>query len=259
MYEQNNKRYIEEDEIDLRELFKTIWDKKVFIVIFTAIVTVAAIVYALMKTPIYEAKMVVEIGIINSTNGSNNNNNNNNIENPNNLIKRLQMMYMNNISNEQSSTVTDISLVKGTANLVEITVQAIDNSLAKQKLDDIIKDVKQVHDSKIADYKSLINTNINNLKQQRAELEDEKNRFEGSQALKYELTTTLNQLSLSISSYNITPTKMLDEIMTNESPIKPKKKLIVVVAFVTGFILSIFVVFFMQFITKSYTPVNESE
>ena len=26
---QNSKRYIEEDEIDLRELFKTIWDKKV--------------------------------------------------------------------------------------------------------------------------------------------------------------------------------------------------------------------------------------
>lgn len=25
-------RYIQEDEIDLRELFKTIWDKKVFII-----------------------------------------------------------------------------------------------------------------------------------------------------------------------------------------------------------------------------------
>ncbi|MGB5793143.1 GNVR domain-containing protein, partial [Poseidonibacter sp.] len=165
-----------------------------------------------------------------------------------NLIKRLQMMYMNNMPNEQSSTVTDISLVKGTTNLVEITVQSINNKLAISKLDEIIKNVKQVHDSKIEDYKSLINTNINNLKQQRAELEDEKNRFEGSQALKYELTTTLNQLSLSISSYNITPTKMLGKIMTNDYPVKPKKKLIVVVALVTGFILSIFIVFFMQFI-----------
>lgn len=241
MNEQNNRRYIEEDEIDLRELYKILWDKKVFIVVFTFIVTVAAVIYAYMKTPIYEGKMVVEIGIINS----NNNNNNNNIENPNNLIKRLQMMYKND---KEQSKVTDISLVKGTTNLIEITVQSINNKLVISKLNEIMKDVKQVHDNKIEAYKSLINTNINNLKQQRIELEDEKNRFEGSQALKYQLTTTLNQLSLSISSYNITPTKMLGEIMINDYPIKPKKKLIVVVAFVTGLILSIFLVFFMQFI-----------
>ena len=36
--------------------------------------------------------------------------------------------------------------------------------------------------------------------------------------------------------------------MTNEYAIKPKKKLIVVVAFITGFILSIFMVFFIEFI-----------
>lgn len=28
-------RYIQEDEIDLRELFKIIWDKKFFIILFT--------------------------------------------------------------------------------------------------------------------------------------------------------------------------------------------------------------------------------
>ena len=29
------EKYLQEDEIDLRELFKIIWDKKVFIVVFT--------------------------------------------------------------------------------------------------------------------------------------------------------------------------------------------------------------------------------
>jgi len=36
--------------------------------------------------------------------------------------------------------------------------------------------------------------------------------------------------------------------MTNDYEIKPKKMLIVVVAFVSGLILSIFLIFFMEFI-----------
>ena len=59
--EEKNK-YLEEDEIDLRELFKTIWDKKVFIILVTLIITVLAGVYAYSKTPIYEANVLIEIG-----------------------------------------------------------------------------------------------------------------------------------------------------------------------------------------------------
>ena len=55
-------RYIQEDEIDLRELFKIIWDKKNFIILFTLAITVLATVYAYSKTPIYEVKSYVEKG-----------------------------------------------------------------------------------------------------------------------------------------------------------------------------------------------------
>ena len=54
-----------EDEIDLRELFKIIWNKKVFIIIFTFITTVLAWFYAYSKIPIYEVKSYIEIGYIN--------------------------------------------------------------------------------------------------------------------------------------------------------------------------------------------------
>jgi uncharacterized protein involved in exopolysaccharide biosynthesis len=47
------KQYIE-DEIDLKELFKTIWAKRMFIVAFTFVVTICAGIYAYNKTPIYE-------------------------------------------------------------------------------------------------------------------------------------------------------------------------------------------------------------
>ena len=55
------KVYVEE-EIDLRDLFKIIWDRRVFIFVFTFVVTLLAVVYVSMKTPIYEVKALLEIG-----------------------------------------------------------------------------------------------------------------------------------------------------------------------------------------------------
>ena len=55
-------------------------------------------------------------------------------------------------------------------------------------------------------------------------------------------------LESKISSVNITRTHIIGNIKESNHPIKPKKKLIVIVAFVTGFILSIFLVFFIEFI-----------
>lgn len=51
------EKYLQEDEIDLRELFKTIWARRFFVITFTLVVTVLAAVYAYTKTPIYEAKL----------------------------------------------------------------------------------------------------------------------------------------------------------------------------------------------------------
>ena len=61
---ENNNQIIQEDEIDLRELFITIWNKKIFIMAFTSIVTILSIIYAYSKTPIYEVKSVIRIGYI---------------------------------------------------------------------------------------------------------------------------------------------------------------------------------------------------
>jgi uncharacterized protein involved in exopolysaccharide biosynthesis len=52
------------------------------------------------------------------------------------------------------------------------------------------------------------------------------------------------------SEQNLTNTRLVGNYVTSEYPAKPKKVLIIVVAFVTGFILSIFAVFFMQFVSS---------
>ena len=56
------QNYYQEDEIDLKELFKILWDKKNFIISITAIITILAGIYAFKKTPIYEATALNEIG-----------------------------------------------------------------------------------------------------------------------------------------------------------------------------------------------------
>ena len=72
MQVQENK-ILNEDEIDLRELFKTIWDKRFFIIIFTFIITLISFIYVLLKnpTPVYEGILNVQIGEIQSENFGN--------------------------------------------------------------------------------------------------------------------------------------------------------------------------------------------
>ncbi|HIQ47942.1 MAG TPA: hypothetical protein EYH57_10050, partial [Sulfurovum sp.] len=43
-------------------------------------------------------------------------------------------------------------------------------------------------------------------------------------------------------------TQVVGEITVGETPIKPKKKLIIIVAFITGLMLSVFLAFFLEFI-----------
>lgn len=56
---------------------------------------------------------------------------------------------------------------------------------------------------------------------------------------------------LAMQAHNYHNTKIVGSIITQDHPIKPKKTLIVVVAFVTGLMLSIFLAFFLEFIKGS--------
>ena len=110
-------RYIQEDEIDLRELFKIIWDKKIFIILFTLAITVLATVYAYSKTPIYEAKALVEIGEYKINNTSKNF-----VDDASNLEKKLSTLFVDMEKNlkDKTSQISNISVVKGLKNFLEI-------------------------------------------------------------------------------------------------------------------------------------------
>ena len=302
---QENKP-LEEDEIDLKELFKTIWAKKIFIVIFTLVVTILAGFYAYSKTPIYEAKALLEIGEYKK----------NPVDDAVALEKKLSTIFIDMEKNlkDKTSEISNISVVKGLKNFLEIKSESTSNEEAKNEIlkvltfvqnehEKILDDVKKQKemelrniDLQISDIKSKsvalidkkIENNIKNLKSLEDQLKqvDENlkkidslnpslaalklmekrditnsintitiQNFELESKKDELLTTTLYKLEESkqiaeslLLSHNYKNTQIVGEIMTNDFPTKPKKSLIVAVAFVTGFIISIFLVFFIQFI-----------
>ncbi|MEE8588094.1 MAG: GNVR domain-containing protein, partial [Sulfurimonadaceae bacterium] len=54
-------------------------------------------------------------------------------------------------------------------------------------------------------------------------------------------------------------TELVGEVELLDRPIKPKKKLIVVVAFITGLMLSVFLAFFLEFIQGNREEEEEKE
>ena len=307
---QENKP-LEEDEIDLKELFKTIWAKKIFIVIFTLVVTILAGFYAYSKTPIYEAKALLEIGEYKI-----NNTTKNSVDDASTLEKKLSTLFVDMEKNlkDKTSEISNISVVKGLKNFLEIKSESTSNEEAKNEIlkvltfvqnehEKILDDVKKQKemelrniDLQISDIKSKsvalidkkIENNIKNLKSLEEQLKQVDENLKKIDSLnpslaalklmeKRDITNSINTITIQnfeleskkdellttnlykleeskqiaeslLLSHNYKNTQIVGEIMTNDFPTKPKKSLIVAVAFVTGFIISIFLVFFIQFI-----------
>ena len=305
---QENKP-LEEDEIDLKELFKTIWAKKIFIVIFTLVVTILAGFYAYSKTPIYEAKALLEIGEYKK----------NPVDDAVALEKKLSTIFIDMEKNlkDKTSEISNISVVKGLKNFLEIKSESTSNEEAKNEIlkvltfvqnehEKILDDVKKQKemelrniDLQISDIKSKsvalidkkIENNIKNLKSLEEQLKQVDENLKKIDTLnpslaalklmeKRDITNSINTITiqnfeleskkdellttnlytleeskkiieLSLLPHNYKNTQIVGEIMTNDFPTKPKKSLIVAVAFVTGFIISIFLVFLFNFIKQN--------
>ena len=189
MSQVKNKSYIEEDEIDLRELWKIIVKRKKFIFIFTFIFTISSILYVLLKNtiPIYRGSVMVEFGIV-----KNKMTNFTPIDNVNNLKNIIERKYS-----------VSIDIPKNTDNL--LIIQSSNKS------------------------KELIKKNIINTVEFIMNRHSQKAKFYG----KYIMTKQVGDISIRNTPINLV-----------------KKELIVTVTFATGLILSILLVFFLEFIGK---------
>lgn len=367
MSTQENSNYLNEDEIDLRELFKTLYKYKLFIILLTIIITLLATIYAYNKTPIYEVKSNIQIGFIGEDL----------IDNSDTIVKKLNILF--NVSdklqtkNKFVSEVSSIQKSKKLNNFIEVKTLAINNKDALKKNKEVLSHLQNLYINKINQYtlntknqiKSIkysmqnldnfetknIRRQIKLLKSQNIAKIDEKIRFYKNiqspainakikfltinlkkynvavnnlyknnntsdstvativsiQMLNYQnlilnsqnkkedlkieiekinneiipnlaikkeniqddtirklrhqlfidlpnnklkLNEKIERLKFNISMQNIQNSHLVGNYIVHEHPIKPKKKLIIAVAFITGLILSIFMIFLYNFIRK---------
>ncbi len=305
--------YIEEDEIDLRELWKTLMKRKKLIVVVTAAITTLAIAYALLATPIYEVKATLKVGEYKLNANANANVI---IADSSELVKELDILYIETLKNEKDrdAWIERIGLVKKVNNYFEVSAQGISNEVAIAELNKVVEYTQKKHQNTLDDVKEFREAQIEqaegkllllknktlpalkekmlrytndiklyeenfinvqeNLKKIKSsnptlatiqineqryladmliKLKDALERFEREKS-EFEvlhiprLEEELNTLRTLSKPHNYKNTEVIGTILTNDYPVKPKKKLIIVVAFVTGLILSVFLAFFLEFI-----------
>lgn len=187
--QENQMNYLE-NEIDLRELFKTIVQNKIKIAAITAAITIAASIYVYFKNPIpiYSGQVMVEIGVVKAENVALQK-----FDNTNDLKALIEKQF--NVT---------VDLPGRTSSIINISSSSTNKKIISENINAATKFIFDRHE-------------------ETAKLYD-----------KYIMT------------------KQIGEIEVGNNPINsPKKKLIVVVAFVTGLILSIFMIFFLEFIKST--------
>ena len=303
---QENKNLIE-DEIDLRELFQIIWNKKILIIFFTLFITIISGFYIYSKTPIYEVKSYVQIGFIDKEI----------LEDSNSIEQKLRVIFSMDdfnieLNNLENGIVSSIRQIKNVKNLLEIKTEAYSNEVALTKNKEVLNYLQNLYEPKIEQYKVIINNDILNTKREinfiqekmksiyekivlntdslnnyikevnklNKTLESDKSSSSlviSIQLLNYQnliantqneikdlelqiielktRTTQLNEkieiLSFKRSEQNLSNMRLLGEYILNNNPIKPKKSLTITVSFISGFIVSIFLVFLLNFINNS--------
>ncbi len=337
---QHTDSFIQEDTIDIRELWKVLVRRKKLIALVTGTLTLLAVIYALVATPWYEAKAFVELGTYKQGGKEVL------LADSNKLAKRLEVEYIDILENikDRDVKITSIKPLKKNASFIEIKAIGKSNDLSQNEVSKVVNQITQKHQAIVSEIKESRESHLNDIKRQiysvknseltklnesltyektvhlpqlKEKLElTKKNMLKNEEQIKV-LTdnirktqnknpslTALNvmergSLESKISSqeirlidietsikalenktikqlerkiditikdklaklnekrslaeqallpHNFKNSALVGEIIISDYPVKPKKKLIVIVAFITGLMLSVFLAFFLEFI-----------
>jgi len=266
---------LQEDKIDLRELFLILKQRRVFILIVTLLVTLLGILYVLITEPVYEIKSVVEVSLINDKP----------IQSIHDTKQKLDFTYEVNVKGKKIElpVVSEINIPKKTTSLLVIKTQGYSNKDASDLMNKIVDEIKTQENEKIEIYKGTVQEKLKRIEEDisrnekiamelKSNISDYESKFinisqkdaalAGIYAIEIgkkqsefytlndrisELYSERSDLILSVSNLLIQPTKVIGKYEVLDKPIKPKTALITVVAFITGLMLSIFLAFFLEF------------
>ena len=286
----HNEQQNNTEIIDLRELFKTLQKRKKFIYIFTALVTVFAIIYAyILAKPVYEVRAMIQIGKIYA--GTKDETPLDNLED---IKQKLQYLYgVNGKKGRNYPRVKSIIIPKNSKSIFAIVVEGRDNESATSRITKVTQALENNYAQKIKTYmdtqKELIALTQHDIIQSQKNLDDiqdtlkdynkkilnitkkdaalaglytiqisqNQSRLSEIQSRISMLKTRYFDLKLSIAPLRITRTHIIGSVEVLNKPIKPKKALIVTVSFITSLMLSLFLAFFLEFISGLKKPENE--
>lgn len=154
-----------DDEIDLIELFKVLWAKKVFIIGITVLVTVAAALYASLKTPIYQVKSTIEVG---HTQTKGVNSANRLLDNAAAIAVKIESAFPNKNPSElqENGILLSAKVVRGNNKTIDIITQALSNEVALEKNKQALEFVQEEYQTQIDSYISKVNTEIDFIQSQ---------------------------------------------------------------------------------------------
>lgn len=277
MEQANNN--VQNDVIDLRELFSVLKRRKKLIWAITILITTLAIVYAFfVAKPLYEVKVMMELGHIDT---------NPEQKNPNNYELKEKLEVIFNVKNRGNTypNISKIILPKKTKNIMVIQAQGRDNISAEKKLKEFINYLMDLQNKELSIYTmaqhkqltnikneivynkqliEIINKSIINYEEKLLTLTEKDAALAGIYAIEigrkqtesntliqgiYSLNNQYNDLEILITPLKIHKPKIIGKIKILNKPIKPKKALIVIVSFIAALILSILLAFFLEFIS----------
>ncbi|PLY05616.1 MAG: hypothetical protein C0625_12340 [Arcobacter sp.] len=174
---------MQENEIDLREIFREIKKRKKFIIIFTLGITLLSIIYVFVKKPVYESKALVEIGSYKLYLKDKTDVSKVIIDNPNQLSRKLNVLFIDMKKNDKNrdSEITSITVPNNQNTFFEITSNGVNNELARNEIKNVVDSVRKEHKVVLDSLKegikvqiSKIDREINNITKYGIKVLDEK-------------------------------------------------------------------------------------
>lgn len=273
---QNNTHYMQEETIDLKELYLILKKRKKFIWIVTFLFTLLSLAYVFLTKPVYEVKAVVELAQIDRKP----------VHPTGTLKQKINTIFEVGVKNKKIELpiVTSVEIPKKTTNILVIKAQGYDNASAKEKLLEAISYIATEQNKELTSYtdiqkkrlflteEDIVNTaqfiknterTLSNYENKLLNISKQDAALAGIYAIEisrtqtelniaankvYSLKNQKNDIEFSLTPQKLQKTALIGNVAVLEKPIKPKKILIVLVAFISGLMLSIFLAFFLEFI-----------
>ena len=135
MQNNNSNNYLQEDEIDLKEIFKLLINSKKLIIAITLVITTLGAIYSFQKAPKYESSALIEIGQYDTLEEENIL-----LESASESIQNLNIVFIHKSIDNESLSIKTIE-----DKLIKIKIDKPSIELGKKTLDEIARYIENRH------------------------------------------------------------------------------------------------------------------